>query len=74
MSLFCSGLDVEKVLKYVHVEASTTSKGASTLAVAYVIHKVLLPVRATITVVSVPVIVRQLRARGWMKAPVKQTR
>ena len=56
------------MLKYFNVELSEAKKGASTFAIAYLLYKVLLPVRATITIVSVPVIVRQLRARGWMKA------
>lgn len=70
--LVSSGLDVEVVLKYFNVESSGAKKGASTFAIAYLLHKVLLPLRATITIVSVPVIVRQLRARGWMKAAARK--
>ena len=69
-----SGVDVERVLKYFNIESSGTKKGASTFALAYVFHKFLLPLRATITVVSVPVIVRHLRARGWMKGMTKATK
>ncbi len=69
-----SGLDIEKVLTYFNVQTSSISKGASTFTLAYIFHKVLLPLRATITVVSVPVIVRQFRLRGWMKGTAKQTR
>jgi len=67
-------LDVEKVLIYFNIESSGAKKGASTFAIAYVLHKVLLPLRATITVASVPLIVRQFRARGWMKGVAKTTR
>lgn len=65
-----SGLEVETVLDYFSVEFSGAKKGASTFAIAYVFHKFLLPLRATITIVSVPVIVRHLRARGWIKGAV----
>jgi hypothetical protein len=68
----CSGLDVDKVLNYFNFESSGAKKGASTLAIAYVFHKFLLPLRATLTIVGVPVIVRQLRARGWMKGAVSR--
>lgn len=67
-----SGVDVGKVLEYFNVQSSTTSKGASTFAVAYVLHKMLLPLRAGITVASVPLIVRWLRARGWVRGVAKQ--
>lgn len=67
-----SGVDVGKVLEYFNVQSSATSKGASTFAVAYILHKMLLPLRAGITVAAVPLIVRWLRARGWVKGVVKQ--
>lgn len=63
---------MDAILHYFNVDSSGAKKGASTLAIAYVLHKFLLPLRATITIVSVPVIVRRLRARGWMRAPLKQ--
>ena len=70
----CRGLDVEKFLKFLHVNVDMSSyKTASTLAVAYILHKVFLPVRAFVTISSVPFIVRFLRARGIMKpVPPKQ--
>ena len=68
----CSGVDVGKVLEYFNVQSSAASKGASTFAVAYVLHKMLLPLRAAITVGAVPLIVRWLRTRGWIKTVVKQ--
>ena len=66
-----SGVDVGKVLEYFNVQSSSTSKGASTFAVAYVLHKMFLPVRAGITVASVPLIVRWLRTKGWVKGVAK---
>ena len=72
-SLPHSGLDVDKVLTYFNVEASTTKKGASTFAISYLLYKMLLPVRATVTIACVPIIVRSLRARGWMKGVAKAT-
>lgn len=67
-----SGVDVDKVLEYFNVQMSVATKGASTFAIAYILHKLFLPVRATITVASVPLIVRWLRARGWIKGVAKQ--
>ena len=46
--------------------------GASTFVIAYAIHKVFAPVRISITLASLPFIVRFLRTRGWLK--VKQTK
>ena len=74
LSLSHSGLDVDKVFAYFNIESSGTKKGASTFAIAYILHKVLLPLRVTVTVASVPLIVRQLRARGWMKGVTKATK
>lgn len=45
--------------------------GASTFVVAYALHKCLAPVRISITLVSVPIIVRYLRAKGILKAKKK---
>ena len=66
-----SGLDVDKVLEYFNVGSSGTKKGASTFAIAYVLHKFLLPIRAAITVACVPLIVRKLRSMGLMKGVAK---
>ena len=68
-----SGLDVDKVLQYFNIDASATKKGASTFAISYLLYKMLLPVRATVTIACVPIIVRSLRARGWMKGVAKAT-
>ncbi len=62
-----SGLDVQSVLSYLNVSTSATSKGASTFAIAYILHKVFLPLRAAITIGGLPLVVRQLRSMGWMK-------
>ena len=51
----------------------TNYKTASTLAIAYILHKVFMPVRAAITITSIPFIVRYLRAKGFMKPIPKQT-
>ena len=67
-----SGVDVGKVLEYFNVQSSAASKGASTFALAYVLHKMFLPLRAGITVASVPLIVRWLRAKGWVRGVAKQ--
>ena len=69
-------MDVVKILKYfnVEMEESSLSKGASTFAIAYVFHKFLLPVRATVTIAGVPMIVRALRSRGWIQEPMKKVR
>lgn len=71
----CRGLDVEKLFKFLHVNVDLSAhKTASTLAVAYLVHQVFHPVRAFITISSVPFIVRLLRARGIMKPlPSKQS-
>jgi hypothetical protein len=61
-----SGVDVENFLKYFNIDSSRYST-ASTFAVAYIIYKILLPLRATVTITTVPFIVRHLRARGYMK-------
>ena len=61
---------MERVLAYFNIGTSSVSKGASTVALSYVLHKIFLPLRAGITIVSVPYIVRHLRARGFIK-PIK---
>nr|CAI5857432.1 unnamed protein product [Callosobruchus analis] len=46
---------------------SQLAANAGTFAVAYVIHKAFAPVRITITLGSVPFIVRYLRRVGFLK-------
>lgn len=44
--------------------SSDVASGASTFVVAYAVHKVFAPIRISITLVSVPFIVRYLRSKG----------
>ncbi|KAM8945774.1 protein FAM210B, mitochondrial [Pelodytes ibericus] len=71
-----SGLDVTALLlKVGFSEAVVQSKlaaGTSTFVLAYAIHKLFAPVRMSITLISVPFIVRYLRKIGLFKPP--QTR
>ncbi|XP_004586155.2 protein FAM210B, mitochondrial [Ochotona princeps] len=68
-----SGVDISTVLtKLGFSEALVQSKlaaGTSTFVVAYAIHKLFAPVRISITLVSVPFIVRHFRKVGFFKPP-----
>ncbi|XP_030359228.1 protein FAM210B, mitochondrial [Strigops habroptila] len=68
-----SGVDMTAVLfKLGFSESSLQSKmaaGTSTFVLAYAIHKLFAPVRISITVVSVPFIVRYCRKIGFFKPP-----
>uniref|UniRef100_K7GCC6 Family with sequence similarity 210 member B n=2 Tax=Pelodiscus sinensis TaxID=13735 RepID=K7GCC6_PELSI len=68
-----SGVDMTAVLlKLGFSEALVQSKmaaGTSTFVLAYAIHKVFAPVRISITLVSVPFLVRYLRKIGIFKPP-----
>ncbi|KAM6053788.1 protein FAM210B, mitochondrial [Chlamydotis macqueenii] len=68
-----SGVDMTTVLvKLGFSESSLQSKmaaGTSTFVLAYAIHKLFAPVRISITVVSVPFIVRYCRKIGFFKPP-----
>lgn len=65
------GLDITKVFIALGLSDWVTKSqivtGAGTFAVAYAIHKVFMPVRITITLASVPLIVRYLRKVGFLK-------
>lgn len=53
-------------------DGTTTSKlatGTGTFVVAYAIHKMLAPVRISITLGATPFIVRYLRNIGFLKKP-----
>ncbi|CAG9769037.1 unnamed protein product [Ceutorhynchus assimilis] len=71
-ALVSTGLDVEQLLttlklqEYVKGNTMLVSN-AGTFAVAYAIHKVFAPVRITITLGSVPFIVKYLRNKGVLK-------
>ncbi|XP_034441524.1 protein FAM210B, mitochondrial isoform X1 [Hippoglossus hippoglossus] len=71
--LISSGFDMAAVLcKLGFSEAVVRSKmaaGTSTFVLAYAIHKLFAPVRISITLVSVPLIVRYLRKTGLFKPP-----
>ncbi|XP_017528901.2 protein FAM210B, mitochondrial [Manis javanica] len=68
-----SGVDMSAVLlKLGFKESLVQSKmaaGTSTFVVAYAIHKLFAPVRVSITLVSVPLIVRYFRKVGYFKPP-----
>ncbi|XP_051887513.1 protein FAM210B, mitochondrial [Pristis pectinata] len=67
-----SGVDVTAILyKMGFNEAVVQSRmaaGTSTFVIAYAVHKVFAPVRMSITLVSVPLIVRYFRKMGLFKA------
>ncbi|XP_042367320.1 protein FAM210B, mitochondrial isoform X2 [Plectropomus leopardus] len=71
--LISSGIDMAAVLcKVGFSEAVVRSKmaaGTSTFVLAYAIHKLFAPVRISITLVSVPLIVRYFRKTGLFKPP-----
>ncbi|KAM6927245.1 protein FAM210B, mitochondrial [Xenentodon cancila] len=71
--LISSGIDMGAMLcKLGFSEAVVQSKmaaGTSTFVLAYAIHKLFAPVRISITLVSVPLIVRYLRKTGLFKPP-----
>lgn len=73
MCCFRSGVDMSAVLfKLGFSEASLQSRmaaGTSTFVLAYAVHKLFAPVRISITVVSVPFIVRYCRKVGFFKPP-----
>ena len=71
-TLVSTGLDVVSLLSqlpYVgeQLTKSTIGTGASTFVIAYAVHKVFAPVRISITLTTVPFIVRYLRAKKILK-------
>ncbi|KAL0978915.1 hypothetical protein UPYG_G00177750 [Umbra pygmaea] len=68
-----SGIDMAAVLyKIGFSEALVQSKlaaGTSTFVLAYAVHKLFAPLRISITLVSVPLLVRYLRKTGLFKTP-----
>ncbi|XP_065610528.1 protein FAM210B, mitochondrial [Cyrtonyx montezumae] len=68
-----SGVDLTPVLfKLGFSESSVQSKmaaGTSTFVLAYAIHKLFAPVRISITVISVPFVVRYCRKIAFFKPP-----
>lgn len=70
-----SGLDVQAMLKMLHlgedIVSSKLAAGASTFVIAYAVHKVFAPVRIAITLTCTPFIVRYLRSVGILKLKSK---
>ncbi|XP_028667773.1 protein FAM210B, mitochondrial [Erpetoichthys calabaricus] len=68
-----SGIDMTSLLFKIgfseSVVQSKMAAGTSTFVLAYAIHKMFAPVRISITVVSVPLIVRYFRKVGLFKPP-----
>lgn len=68
-----SGIDMSAVLlKLGFQESLVQSKmaaGTGTFVVAYAVHKLFAPVRVSITLVSVPFVVRYFRSVGLFKPP-----
>ncbi|NWH88084.1 F210B protein, partial [Aegithalos caudatus] len=68
-----SGVDMSALLlRLGFSEASLQSRmaaGTSTFVLAYAVHKLFAPVRISITVVSVPFLVRYCRKVGFFKPP-----
>ncbi|XP_025196316.1 protein FAM210B, mitochondrial-like [Melanaphis sacchari] len=66
-----NGVDVQQWIAWMGLSnANENTKivaGASQFIIAYAIHKSFAPVRISITLVSVPLIVRYLRTKGIMK-------
>ncbi|XP_077582834.1 protein FAM210B, mitochondrial [Stigmatopora nigra] len=71
--LISSGMDMASVLsKLGFGEAIIRSKmaaGTSTFVLAYAVHKLFAPARISVTLVSVPLIVRHFRRTGLFKPP-----
>jgi len=67
-----NGVDVQQWIGWMGMsnadESTKIVAGASQFIIAYAIHKSLAPVRISITLVSVPLIVRYLRTKGIMKS------
>eukprot|EP00118_Oscarella_pearsei_P026297 m.309735 g.309735 ORF g.309735 m.309735 type:complete len:159 (+) comp47514_c0_seq1:146-622(+) len=68
--LVSRGIDVPALIHSLGIkQGASFASGAGTFAVAYACHKVFAPVRLAITAGATPLIVRYLRARGWIKPP-----
>lgn len=68
-----SGIDMAAVLGQLgfseNIIRSRMAAGTSTFVVAYAIHKLFAPARISVTLVSVPLIVRYFRKTGLFKPP-----
>ncbi|XP_054429558.1 protein FAM210B, mitochondrial isoform X1 [Pteronotus mesoamericanus] len=72
-TIVSSGVDVSAILLKLGLKESLVQSkvatGASTFVVAYAIHKLFAPVRISMTLVSVPFVVRYFRKVGFFKPP-----
>lgn len=71
-TLVSSGVDVVSLVEKAplvgeQLKNNSIAAGASTFVIAYAVHKVFAPLRISITLGSVPFLVKYLRARGFMK-------
>lgn len=68
-----SGVDMSAILLQLGFKESLVQSkmaaGTGTFVVAYAIHKLFAPVRISITLVSVPFVVRYFRKVGFFKPP-----
>ncbi|KAJ7998871.1 hypothetical protein DPEC_G00209460 [Dallia pectoralis] len=68
-----SGIDMAAILYKIgfsqNLVESKLAAGTSTFVLAYAVHKLFAPVRMSITLVSVPLLVRYLRKTGLFKPP-----
>jgi len=66
-----NGVDVQQWIGWMGLSSANENTkivaGASQFIIAYAIHKSFAPVRISITLISVPLIVRYLRTKGIMK-------
>ena len=71
MFLNCRGVDVVGILQSWGVSETILSpfkkSGLGTLAVAYLLYKLISPIRYIVTIVATQVVVKLLRSRGLMK-------
>ncbi|KAF7248825.1 hypothetical protein EYD10_05409 [Varanus komodoensis] len=68
-----SGVDMTTILSKLGLDdavvQSKLAAGTSAFVLAYAIHKLFAPARISITLVSVPLLVRYFRKRGFFKPP-----
>lgn len=71
----CSGVDITKIFTLLGLEDKITNSklaaNTGTFVAAYAVHKLLAPVRISITLGATPFIVRYLRSIGFLKQPRK---
>lgn len=62
-----SGVDVQAIFLKFGITMSSLTSGTSTFLIAYAAHKILFPVRASVSIITVPILVRYLRRLGYFK-------